>query len=768
MERAILTIINTQGQITTIDLDAAGRDYFTLGRDPRQNDITIAESIVSKTHGYLLKKYDTFFYKDLNSSNGTYVEFSGKRTLLHRTDRFVELTEDAVLRIGSMENPEKMVLLTLNYMAEDEELEKYVVSGNQIRIGRTSGNHIVLDHPSVSRSHCVLEYTQQGTILYDNKSANGVLVNGQIVTGSRKLCDKDVIQILGYHLIFSGNSIYYKKRVRGVNIKVCGIDKWVGRFNKKKQILRDVNCEVKGNSFVAIIGGSGAGKTTLMNVINGFDKKVKGSIYCNNIDLAENFQHLKNIIGYVPQEDIIYENLTLRKMLYYTAQLKMPDDTGAQEIERRIDEVLDMIDLKQHQNTYIKKLSGGQKKRASIAVELLADPKLFFLDEPTSGLDPGTEKNLMISLKKLTKEQDKTVIMVTHTTQNLHLCDKVLFMGPGGRLCFAGNVEEAKTFFQKDDLTDIYNMLADNAQYWEERYRKTMDNQQKELEHAPKEQFAKHNRVSAGKQFRVLVKRYTELMKNDAQRLAVLLAQPLIIGLLLYIVADNEVFDIYESTKSMMFALSCSAIWIGLFDSIQEICKERSILKREYMANLKLPGYIFSKLLVQAVLGLIQSIFLTGMFLLLLKADEKGILFSHFHVEILLTVWITVLASITMGFIISSMVKTGDKAMALAPFVLIIQLLFSGILFKLEGAGETISYCTISRWSVEALGSIADLNALELRMQAEIPTLPHEAESFFDATTSHLLMTWGILAGIAVIFVTASILLLKNISKDGR
>lgn len=768
MERAILTIINTQGQIINIDLDAAGRDYFTLGRDPRQNDITIAESIVSKTHGYLLKKYDTFFYKDLNSSNGTYVEFSGRRTLLHRSDRFVELTEDAVLRIGSMENPEKMVLITLNYMAEDEELEKYVASGNKIRIGRTSGNHIVLDHPSVSRLHCILEYTQQGAVLHDNKSANGVLINGQSVTGSRKLCDKDVIQILGYHLIFSGNSIYYKKRVRGVNIKVRGIDKWVGRFNKKKQILRDVNCEVKGNSFVAIIGGSGAGKTTLMNVINGFDRKVKGNIYCNNIDLAENFQHLKNIIGYVPQEDIIYENLTLRKMLYYTAQLKMPDDTGSQEIERRIDEVLDMIDLKQHQHTYIKKLSGGQKKRASIAVELLADPKLFFLDEPTSGLDPGTEKNLMISLKRLTKEQDKTVIMVTHTTQNLHLCDKILFMGPGGRLCFAGNVEEAKAFFQKDDLTDIYNMLADNAQYWEQRYRETMDSQQRELDSAPKEQFSKHNRVSAGKQFRVLVKRYTELMKNDGQRLAVLLAQPLIIGLLLYIVADNEVFDIYESTKSMMFALSCSAIWIGLFDSIQEICKERSILKREYMANLKLPGYIFSKLLVQAVLGLLQSVFLTGMFLLLLKADEKGILFSHFHFEILLTVWITVLASITMGFIISSMVKTGDKAMALAPFVLIIQLLFSGILFQLEGAGETISYCTISRWSVEALGSIADLNALELRMQAEIPTLPHEAESFFEATTSHLLMTWGILAGIAVIFVTASILLLKNISKDGR
>ena len=139
----------------------------------------------------------------------------------------------------------------------------------------------------------------------------------------------------------------------------------------------------------------------------------------------------KNVIGFVPQQDIIYENLTLRKMLYYSAKIRMPGDTSPAEIRKRIDQVLDMVDLKGHQGTYIRKLSGGQKKRASIAVELLADPKLFFLDEPTSGLDPGTEKNLMMSLKSLAREQNKTIIMVTHTTANLHLCDKILFMGPG-------------------------------------------------------------------------------------------------------------------------------------------------------------------------------------------------------------------------------------------------------------------------------------------------------------------------------------------------
>lgn len=470
MERAVLIIINTKGQIKTFDLDAVQQNAFTLGRDPHQNDIVIDDSIVSKVHGYLLRKYDTFFYKDLESKNGTYVEISGERTLLHRSGRFAELTEGTVLRIGSMKNPEKMVLISIGYLSEEESLERYDVSGNLISIGRTSENDIVLEHPGVSRHHCTIQYTEQGAVLTDRKSINGILVNGRAISESCLLRDKDVIQILGYQLYFSQHCIYYKKRVRGVHIKIAAVNKWVGSKNKRKQILHDVSCEIQGNSFVAIIGGSGAGKTTLMNMINGFDKKFDGHVYCNNLDLIEQFQHLKNMIGYVPQEDIIYENLTLRKMLYYTARLKMPADTEPQEIERRIDEVLEMIDLQAHQNTYIRKLSGGQKKRASIAVELLADPRLFFLDEPTSGLDPGTEKNLMISLKKLTQEQDKTVIMVTHTTQNLHLCDKIIFMGPGGRLCFAGSVEQAKRFFHKEDLTDIYNLLAEDAQHWEQRF----------------------------------------------------------------------------------------------------------------------------------------------------------------------------------------------------------------------------------------------------------------------------------------------------------
>lgn len=185
---------------------------------------------------------------------------------------------------------------------------------------------------------------------------------------------------------------------------------------------------------------------------------------------------------------------------------------------------------------------------------------------------------------------------------------------------------------------------------------------------------SKRKKESALRQFGILAERYGELLWNDKQRLALLLIQPFLIALLLNIVADKNIFDIYESTKSMLFALSCSGIWIGMFDSIQEICKERVILKREYMANLKLPCYMLSKFMLQAVLGLVQSIILTFVFLNLIGKDVKGIFLSDFRLEVLLTMWLTVLASIAMGFIISAMVKSGDKAMAVAPFVLIVQL----------------------------------------------------------------------------------------------
>ena len=772
MGKRTLIIIDTKSRMTEINLDLYGKKELILGRNSELCDIVIPDSIVSKQHGVLKIYGNRISYMDLDSSNGTFVGNAEKKILLSRKDGFVEIYDKSVLRIGNLHSPDKMILL-LYRVSEEEEVWKQSANQSEMWIGRDQANQIVLPHPGVSQVHGVIRRENQSYVLYDQNSTNGIMVNGRTVTEPVVLQDKDLIQILDFQLLFSTECIYYKAVTEGISVRVDNVNKYVGKGKKKKQILKDVSCEIKPNEFVAIIGGSGAGKTTLMNAISGFEPTFEGKVYCNDIDLVEQFQNLKNIIGFVPQQDIIYENLTLRRMLEYTAKMKMPKDTKKAEIRERIEEVLEMVELTEHQETYIRKLSGGQKKRASIAVELLADPKLFFLDEPTSGLDPGTEKNLMKTLSGLAKNKNKTIIMVTHTTANLHLCDKIIFMGPGGRLCFCGNVNEAKEFYQTDDLVNIYNLISENPYAWERRYAAYRE-EKEELDWGNSSHVGKQcdwfhkKRESALRQYRILSQRYGELLLNDRPRLLVLLLQPFLIAVLLHIVADENIFKIYESTKSMLFALSCSGIWIGLFDSIQEICKERVIVKREYMANLKLPGYIMSKFTLQAILGMIQSLILTLVFLKLVGVDKKGIFFAHFQLEIFITIWLTVMASVTMGFVISALMKTGDKAMTLAPFVLIVQLLFSGILFTLEGAGELISYCTVSRWSVEALGSISKLNRLELKLQADYPMLEHEAESFFKATKVHLLQSWAILGGMIVLFTVVSMIALRRIAKDSR
>lgn len=767
MEGRTLTIVDTQGTMQEINLEEFGKACITMGRiipgrlsDP---DISFTDQngkVVSREHGRFILERDRTYYCDTNNTNGTWIGI-GANEEHHKNDREnVELFDKTILRIGSMDNPDKMVLILFNNQAEGERWHRVELTSN-ISIGRSSECEISLNTPGVSRTHCKIRRSGNGFVLSDMGSVNGTLLNGFPVNGNVSLKDKDVIQILDIQLLFSGNCIYYQKLTKGISLRVSHVNKIVGRGQKKKQILHDVNCEIQPNDFVAIIGGSGAGKTTLMNAISGFEPDFKGNVYCNGVDLVAQFRHLKNIIGFVPQQDIIYENLTLRKMLYYTAKMKMPKDTTKEEISRRIDEVLAMVDLQKHQKTYIRKLSGGQKKRASIAVELLADPKLFFLDEPTSGLDPGTEKNLMITLNKLSKEQNKTIIMVTHTTQNLHLCDKVIFMGPGGRLCFCGNVNAAKKFYQTDDLVNIYNMIAEDPEYWESEF---ADHQGRKSVRKKKEKaktdLGKPPKVNAFRQFSILTQRYTELMLNDRWKLLILFLQPLAIAVLLYMVAGEGLFEEYSPTRSIMFALSCSGIWIGLFNTIQEICKERTIIKREYMANLKLPGYILSKYVFQTILGLVQAIILTIVFLLLVGADHEGIFFDPFHFELVVTVWLTIMTSASMGFVISAVAKSGDKAMVAAPFVLIIQLLFSGILFELDGAAKYISYITTSKWSVGALGSSAGLDKMTV--------LYGEIDEVFQSTSEHLLQLWGILLGMIVILLILSMILLRGVAKDRR
>lgn len=748
-----------------IKIDRA-KSVYSFGRD-ENCDILLSSEIVSRIHGYFIFKDGGLFVMDAESLNG--IRLNGK--LIGKGETGAErISPGDIIRIDNddPENPHSngVMIFCTDIRGKGKWHRSSLVGKNEVTIGRDGACDISLDNISVSRRHARIKRTPGGEfVISDTESFNGVFVNGNRISGEHVLRDRDVIGLANAVLLYAAGIILYKSDNGGVRIAMQNIFREVGGKGGKRLILRNVNLVIEPNEFVAVIGGSGAGKSTVMNAMSGFEQATSGRVLLNQMDLYSNYAVAKNMIGYVPQQDIIYENLTLFGMLSYSAKMRMSGDVSKSERERRIDEVLAALDLTEHKDKMIRTLSGGQKKRASIAVELLADPGLFFLDEPTSGLDPGTEDSLMRSLSLLSKEKGKTIVMVTHTTQNIHLCDKVLFMGKGGRVCYLGSPDGCLEFFGARTLTEVYNMLQSDkeAELWSNRFynryqcaAQPMDERQ-ELPRAKKQGFMR--------QLGILCTRYMNLTVNDIQRLLMLFLQPALISFLLYLVAGENVFSVYNPTKSILFALSCAAIWMGLFNSIQEICKERTILKREYMANLRLGAYVLSKFEVQFMMAAIQTLLMCGIFFALVGKPEEGLIAGS-YLDIMITVCLTVFAASAIGLAVSALFKNSDKAMTAAPFLLIVQLLFSGILFKLEGATKVISYLTVSRWSVEGLGSTANLNSLPL--EHEIPGVVREAEELYEFTAAHLGNTWMILLGFAAVSFVLCIILLKRVAKDGR
>lgn len=772
-------VVVTGGNVWDYDLRAWGKNRITVGRNGGEADITIPSPGVSSTH--LRIKYDengVLHVADVGSTNGTYLYMDNEYIRIP-PKKYIRMSgSELILRIDSSARDAagSVLIVITNAQGGGNWIHMPLGQGNTT-LGRGAENDIVMDSPAFSRKHAVFSRKGDRIAVMDCGSMNGIYVNGRRLLSPELLHEKDVVQIAGSLFILTGDSILFQKEANGVSVRMDNISKVVGSGRREKAILQHVSCEIGSNEFVAIIGGSGAGKTTVMNAMSGFDSDVFGSVYCNGIDLHRNFSTLKNMIGFVPQQDIIYENLTLRTMLAYTAKLKMASDVSAAERERRITKVLEMVGLAEHGRTYIRKLSGGQKKRASIAVELLADPGLFFLDEPTSGLDPDTEQSLMHTLAALSKNEGKTIIMVTHTTQSIHLCDKVIFMGPGGKICYCGPPGGITEYFGKQELVEVYSELAERTDVWNEYYLKNYVRQSAAKTETPAAKMPSAYRgvcVSPLRQLAVLTSRYSALIVHDVQRLFLLFLQPVLIALLLIVVANEHIFVTYEDTQSMMFALACSGIWIGMFNTIQEVCKERAILKREYMGNLNLVSYIVSKFAVQAVICLLQTGILVFTFLSL--ADNEtgdGLFGAYADWEICFSVYLTIFASAAMGLIISSLVRNADRAMAVSPFVLIVQLLFSGAIFMLpEGAGEWFSRLTVSRWAMECLGNITDLNGLPRRMAYEDEALaaliPPHYDDLYARGAAHLWHIWVVLGVLAVVCGGISVVVLRSLKKDQR
>ena len=765
-EGAKITVFDGTFGPVTYDLNSFRKEVITFGREAG-NDIVLRSHFVSKKHGQFRLVNGMCIIEDLGSTNGLYINGMPVKSYGLRDNTAIRIDD----RNGSTVEG---VLIVFSATGSAENWSSVSLQGKAaVTVGRNEGCDIHLNHVSVSKLHAQIILENGQFMIVDNDSTNGVWVNGKRISGKCPLHEKDLIIITNSKLIYTASRINYCTFNNGISVNASHIVKTVDKG--RKVICEDVSLNIEPCELVAIIGGSGAGKSTIMNCISGYNEPTSGEVRVNGVELYSNFEALKNIIGYVPQKDIVYENLTVYDMLDYTAKLRLPKDTTAAERNEVIMKVIDTVELTQRKDTLIKKLSGGQKKRASIAVELISDPNLFFLDEPASGLDPGTERNLMRTLRSMTVK-GKTVIFVTHSTLNLHMCDKIVFMGTGGKLCFCGSYKEAQEFFGVTDMVDVYNLISDHPDYWQKKYAGTV-----KAEAEPQKASGSSSQTTKpplDHQIKVLAARHLHILRNDRVRLLLLLLQAPILGLLISFVADGTQFDQLEMTKSLLFALSCSAFWVGTLNSIQEICKERVILRREYMTGLRLDSYILSKLLVMGIICMVQAFLLTLVFVISVGSPGDGV-FLPAVLEIFLVIFFTAFAATAMGLFVSSLFKNADRAMTVAPLLLMPQLLFSGLLFKLSGATEAVSWFVVCRFSMEGLGTTANLNKLESKMEqlfkdegmydaiiSRDKKFFDHAEDFFDYEVGHFLFAVLMLIIFVAVFSALSGIVLRNIKKD--
>ena len=748
-EKLMLTIFDDRKQPFSVVLDAFRKESVTFGRGTG-NDISMESALVSghPSHGRFVRENGRWRIEDLNSTNG-----------LICNNQYIKaryLQDGDILRIDRQGQTMGNGVLMVVSSWQENMTWKHIPLAASITIGRSPDCNIVLPNVSVSKHHAKIFSAKDGMYLQDTQSTNGVILNNRQISGIARLQEKDVISIVNTRLIVTTAGIYYSYSAKGISVDVSDVVVTKGKYT----IANHISLSVRPGELIAIVGGSGAGKSTVLKSMCGYLKPTSGNVYINGIDLYQNFEAMKRTFGYVPQSDIVYDNLTLWNMLLYTAKLRLPKDIGEAERDAAIMKAIRTVGLEDRKDHLIRQLSGGQRKRASIAVELLPDPNLLFLDEPASGLDPGTERNLMQSLRQMANS-GKTVILVTHSTLQLAMCDRIAFVGTGGNLCFYGNYPESLRFFGVRDIVDVYDLTEKNALALKAAFNRSVPPagrpQQGEI--------PKVKRTGALRQLPALCSRYLQLILNDRQRLLLLMIQAPLLAVLIAVVKDGNEFEQYEATKSILFTLSCSAFWVGMLNAIQEICKERNILKREYMTGLSLGSYLSSKVMILGLMCLIQCVLLTGTFVLLIGTPDSGIIMAAFP-ELLVVTFLTALASSATGLLVSALFTNADRAMTVAPLLLMPQMLYSGILFKLEGAAKSLSWFTVCRWSMEGYGTTANLNALPGIIEPVPGEIAREAEEFFTYTGEHFWTACGILVLYTVILLIFTRIVLQRLRKE--
>ena len=626
-----------------------------------------------------------------------------------------------------------------------------------MRIGRVPDNDLVLSDLNVSRHHAELRKSPTGSYeIVDLGSHNGTFVNGQRVS-SQLLTEQDIVSIGSSTFRLKDGEL--RQFVDDGNITFNAQDLVVKAGSKV--LLDHVTFPIPEKCLLGVIGPSGAGKSTLLGALTGMRPATTGTVLYDNRDLYRNYNELRYRIGLVPQESVLHTQLTARRALQYSAELRFPADTKADERDGRVDEVMGELGLTKHANTRADRLSGGQLKRVNVAQELLTKPSLLFLDEPTSGLDPGLDKSVMEQMRDLAHD-GRTVIVVTHSVDNLDTCDRLLVLVPGGRIAFYGPPEEGLAYFGQARWAEVFQAFERYPDRdWAAEYAASPAYAQYVLGRPKPQAPAGGPEVAAApppqqrggfRQMTTLTRRYVRVIASDRGYLLSMVLLPVILGVLIHFVGTSQGLKgpphTNQTAQEVLLMLVISTCLAGAALSVRELVKERAIYVRERAAGLSSGAYLSSKLLVLGVISVVQSILLVLLGLVGHPLPPTGSFLKGAPlIELMIGIALLGLASMCLGLLVSALVSTSEKAMPILVLLTMVQVILSGGVLSLVGkAGLTqLAYISPSRWGFGAVASTANLNVIN-----------PPSGTFTDPVWDHDAATWlrdvGYMVALAVIF----------------
>ncbi len=711
-------------------IPGSGRQ-ITIGRDPK-SVVQIDLPIVSWNHAVITEENGQFILVDNNSRNGTAIG-----ELSHRIQKTVLKPTDQVF-LGSYKISAAQ-LLNLEAKVEIGEAAFQTVSfhGKSMEAGRDPECDIPLDFPMVSWRHARLTRTPEGILVEDLGSRNGTYLDGVRVAGKVLARPGQEIGLGSVRFQLMENGQLAQRDYNGkVTIEAKEI---VVLAPNGTRLLDPVSLTVFPYELVAMMGPAGAGKTTLLKALNGYTRPIRGTVLFRGQSLYDYYDLYRHMMGYVPQDDIVHPQLTVRQALYFSARLRT-DLTDA-EIDARTQKVLDDLGIPDKIDTVIgspekKTLSGGQRKRVNIGLELITDTPVLFLDEPTSGLSSYDAESVVDLLKELSKS-GKTILTTIHqpSLKVYKQFDDLLMVSrdkgskPGALVYFGPAYPDSIQFFnspaagptdtaplQSDELNPemLFSGMntvpeANRTETWRQRYlashyrKEFVENRSgkqpaaadKTGEERPRRQF------DLGQWF-ALVKRNIIVRLQDRAQTAILLAQAPLFAVLVVLVSypmrPDHFDEISQKLPIVHFLMVVAAIWFGCNNAARDIVGEWTIYKRERMVTLKLLPYVFSKFAV--LLGL--CIFQCGSMLAIIYLIDG--LHSNFLYDFLVLLLSSMIGA-GLGLSISALSKTTESAIAMLPVVLLPIIALGGgmrSIYLMPHAGQVLSAIIPSRWSYEA------------------------------------------------------------------